>query len=209
MTNALRGIGMFLLVAVMSIGAMRDARAEGAPEGTPTGDEAEEAVAIGLREKHVQLVPLKDANLAVILSIGTPGMGQFYVGEWQKGLAFLGGVAGSLVAVGLAADNLALSVEDYDKLDRSGNENHLVDVAEYMRWQDNPRRGFGDLSTGRKAVMIGGFGTALGLYVWNIIDARSTALEHNRRLYAELTGIRVSLGPDPRGSVRAQFTIAF
>lgn len=196
-------IAVVLFLIGSGMGTAREARAQATPDGQTTGATRDEAIVIGVREQHIQLAPLKDANLAAILSIGTPGLGQFYVGEWQKGLGFLGGVAGSLVAVGLASDNLSLSVADYD--DGDG----IVQVSEYERWQDKPRRDFGDLSTARKAVVVGGFGVALGLYVWNVLDAHSSAQDYNRRTYAELTGIRVGLGAGPDGTMRGQVCFAF
>ena len=208
MRDALGAVGAAMTAAFV-LTCSQGASAQAASPAVPESQTEDQAIVIGRREQHIQLVPLKDANLAAILSIGTPGLGQFYVGSWQKGLAFLGGVAGSLVAVGLAADNLSLSVGDYDDVGRGGNGDSVLNVAEYERWQNNPRRDFADLSTARKAVIIGGFGTALGLYVWNIVDAQSSAIEHNRRIYAQLTGIRVSLVVDPYGTARGQVSIPF
>jgi len=207
MTKVCRGLSRWAVISLCGILAASAAQAQ----PSPAADDStyDEAIVIGRRETHVRLMGLKDPNLAVILSVGLPGVGQYYVGEWQKGVAFLGGVAASLVAVGLAGDNLSLTVEDYDKLERGGNNDGVVDVDEFRQWEKDPRRDFNDLSTARKAIIFGGLGTALGLYVWNIVDAHSSAIEYNRRLYAELTGVRLGLGVDPHGVARWQLTFAF
>ncbi len=168
-----------------------------------------EAVVIGRTERHLRLVIPKDPTLAMILSVGTPGMGQIYVGRWQRGLGFLGGVAASLVAVGLATDGMSLTVADYDKLDRGGNGDETVQVAEYRRWEKDPMRDFGDISTNRKAIILGGLAMAMTLYAWNIYDARECALDHNRKLYADLTGTNLSFGVNPRGAPEARVSLAF
>jgi hypothetical protein len=164
----------------------------------------DEIIAIGKRETHIRLVVVKDPTLASILSIGTPGLGHIYVGRWQRGFAFLGGVAASIVSVGLAGDNLNLTVKDYDL-----NGNNVVEHDEYQAWEDKPRRDFGDLSTTRQAVILGGLGTAIGLYVWAIVDANHVAKDHNRTLYRELSNISFRMGVDPRGRTAGMLSFAF
>lgn len=166
-----------------------------------------DAVVIGEQQATIRLLPLKDPNLAAILALGTPGMGHFYVGKWKRGAAFLTGVVGSFVAVGLAADNLALTVEDYDTPARGGNSNGLVDVIEYRAWENKRTRDISEVSTARKAVMLTGLGTALGLYVWNVVDAHAQADVHNRQLYSDLTGVRLGLCPSHDGGMRGMVSI--
>ena len=158
-----------------------------------------EALVLGVNEVHYRLVTWKDPTLAAILSIGTPGLGQVYTGRWRRGAAFFGGVVGCLVVSGLAGDELDLSPEDFDTPDRGGNGNGEVDLAEYLEWDDNRYRDFSEISTGRKAAVIGGLTGALALYVWNVIDAHSCAEEYNRNLYGELSRMNLSVGATPDG----------
>ena len=127
--------------------------AQAAADSAHFSELPDEAVVLGRRDTHVRLVVVKDPTLAMVLSVGAPGMGQIYAGRWQRGLAFMGGVAASLVAVGLAADELPLRLEDYDRQERGGNGDGVVQVAEHQKWEDNPRREFGDISTARRAVI--------------------------------------------------------
>lgn len=175
------------------------ARAEETTDSHPRPTRMSDAIVIGEQTTTIRLMPLKDPNLAAILAIGTPGMGHFYVGEWRRGTAFLGGVVVSAIAAGLAGDNLQLTVEDYDTPARGGNGDGKVDVAEYRSWEKKRTRDLSEISTARKAVMVTGLGTALGLYIWNIFDAHSEAEHYNRRLYGDLTGIRLGVCPSPHG----------
>ena len=186
------------LVAAMFVSALQ-VHAQGPPDQQARPARMRDAVVIGEQQATIRLMPLKDPNLAAILALGTPGMGHFYVGNWKRGAAFLTGVMGSVVAVGLAGDNLALTVEDYDTPARGGNANGVVEVAEYRAWEKKRTRDLSEISTARKAVMLTGLTSALGLYVWNIFDAHSQAEDYNRQLYRDLTGVRVGLCPGPHG----------
>jgi|SaaInl4_150m_RNA_FD_contig_61_364345_length_1074_multi_4_in_0_out_0_2 hypothetical protein len=176
-------------------------------ERSTQSDIPETAIVLGLRETHFEIVMPKDPILAGILSAGFPGMGQIYTGNWTRGLAFMGGVAASLISVGLAGDELQLTAEDYDAVARGGDGNNIVTFDEYQAWEDNPNGDFADLSTPRQAIIIGGLGAALGLYVWSTVDAYVQANNHNRRLYSKLTGMQVSVGVTPDGRTQARFSL--
>jgi len=199
-------VALALLIAPTAAGATTAADTVNARAQNAAPDEI---IAIGRREGYVRLVVVKDPAMATILSIGTPGVGQLYVGDWGRGLAFLGGIAASVVTVGVAGRSLDLTAEDYDSPARGGNGDEVVQFEEYRRWVDKPRGDFGDLSAGRKVAIIGGLTAAAGLYVWNIVDAHRCAVAHNRRLYSELTGIRLSLGVSPTGAPQGQLRLTF
>jgi hypothetical protein len=192
-TAALTTFAAFVMLSVASTGFAQETGAI-----TPKPARSRDAVVIGERTTTVQLMPLKDPNLAAILAFGTPGLGHLYVGKWKRGAAFFGGILVSFAAAGIAADNMQLTVEDYD-IGRGGDNDGIVDVLEYRNWEKNKTRDFSEISTARKAVLIGGAGTAFGLYIWNIIDAHSQAEQYNRNLYSELTGMRIGLCPTPNG----------
>ena len=200
-----------LLATSTGVQAQRVAQAAAEPdsETARVSELPDEAFVVGRRETHVRLVTVKDPTLAMILSVGAPGMGQIYTDRWVRGLAFMGGVAASLVAVGLAADNQRLRLEDYDRADRGGNDDGVVQVAEFQAWEDNPRRDFGDISTARTAVIVGGLAAAGALYIWNVFDARTCAEDHNRRLYSDLTGVQLGLGMSPTGVAQGRLTLVF
>jgi hypothetical protein len=161
-------------------------------------------IAFGKRETHVRLVLPKDPMLASILSLGTPGLGHIYVGRWQRGLAFMGGVGASVIAAGIAGRDLDKKLSDYD-----ANNDGVVGHDEYREWRDNPISGFSNLSATEQAVVIGGIGTAIGLYVWSIVDAHHVAKDHNRKLYRELSNISFRMGVDPKGRTAGMLSFAF
>ena len=197
------------LVSILMLCTAAASWAQTKTSGTDTPQIPDEVVVLGKRETHIRLVTVKDPILAAILSGGTPGMGQIYVGRWQRGLVFLGGVAASVVAMGLAGDNLSLTVADYDKPAYDGNGDGKVDVDEYRRWEKEPTKDFSELSTTRKAIVIGGLTTAVGLYIWSIVDANLIAKEHNRQLYRELSGMQLSFAVSPDGIPRGGLSFSF
>jgi hypothetical protein len=192
-TAELTAFAAFIMLSAASTSFAQEAGA-----AAPKPARSRDAVVIGERTTNVQLMPLKDPNLAAIIALATPGMGHLYVGNWKRGAAFFGGVLGAFAVAGIAGDNMQLTVEDYD-IGRGGNNDGVVDVQEYRNWEKNKTRDFSEISTARKAVLIGGAGTAFGLYIWNIIDAHSQAEQYIRNLYSELTGMRIGLCPTPNG----------
>lgn len=216
--TASAGVGVWLVAVAVLAGVMLAPQTSFAQRAASARDSSGamraereslplEALVLGARETHVRLVIPKDPVLSAILSAGVPGMGQLYVGNWPRGLAFFGGVTASLVAVGLAGDELNLDAIDYDAPSRGGNGDAIIDPAEYDRWARDPYGDFGDLSTMRKAAVIGGLSAALGLYAWNVVDAYGVANDHNRRLYSRLSGMRVSIGVAPDGRARAGISL--
>ena len=65
-----------------------------------------------------------------------------------------------------------------------GNGDGTMSAAELQSWEDGEFQddAFGDLATGRKVGAITTAVTGVGLYIWNIIDARSSARSHNRQV---------------------------
>lgn len=137
----------------------------------------------------------KDPLVAAYLSGTIPGLGQAYVGHGKRGLAFLAGVIGAFGSAYACYEPARLEMADYDLVTYGGNGDGVMNTNEVDNWQDNEYEddAFGDLSTGRKVGTIAGVVVGAGLYIWNILDARNLAREHNR----ELAQRKVSLGALP------------
>ena len=127
---------------------------------------------------------LKDPMIAGLMSASLPGLGQIYAGERKKGLLFLLGTIGAFGGTVAFADPAILDLIDYDRAQYGGNGDGLMSTVELQNWEDGEFQddAFEDLSTGRKVGAITTAATGLGLYIWNIIDARSSARSHNRQV---------------------------
>lgn len=127
---------------------------------------------------------LKDPMIAGLMSASLPGLGQIYAGERTKGLLFLVGTIGAFGGTVAFADPANLDLIDYDNVKYGGNGDGMMSAAELQNWEDGDFQddAFGDLSTGRKVGAITTAVTGVGLYIWNIIDARSSARSHNRKV---------------------------
>ena len=143
----------------------------------------------------------KDPLVATYLSASMPGLGQFYAGNKKRGLFFLTSIVGAFGSAYAFYKPAELKLADYDKTDFGGNADGLLSVGEAQNWQDNKfeDEAFDKLSTGRKVGAISGVAAGLGLYIWNIIDARSQANNHNQRLAQRRINLGLQAGPDRAG----------
>ena len=137
-------------------------------------------------------VLMKDPLLAGYLSATIPGLGQAYVGHRSRAALFFLGTVGSFAAAAVSYDPANLALSDYDKVDFGGNGDGLISVDEARHWEDRASEddAFKQLSTGRKVGVVTGVVTGVGLYIWNIIDARNLARAHNDKVQSR----RVDLG---------------
>lgn len=143
----------------------------------------------------------KDPMIATYLSATMPGLGHFYVGKKMRGFMFLAGIATAVGAAVEFSDYTELHLVDYDKSKYGGNEDGLLNVTEIQNWEDNKFESdhFDDLSTGRKIGAITSVAAGVGLYIWNIIDARGQAHDYNRKLAQRKFDIGLQAGPDRAG----------
>lgn len=196
-----------LLIASPSIAAEGDTTHVSTPTEFSARPLHTEAFVLGIEETHYHLVIPKDPVLAAFFSIAVPGSGHMYTGKWVRGAVFMGSFATAVTVIGLGGSNLGLDIEDFDDPARGGNGDGKIDFDEHKRWNERPYRDFSELSTTRKAVVIGGIGAAVGVYVWNVIDAYHVAKEHNRQIFSRLSGVQVGMGVDRCGRTVAQVRI--
>ena len=143
----------------------------------------------------------KDPMIATYLPATMPGLGHFYVGKKMRGFMFLAGIATAVGAAVEFSDYTELHLADYDKSKYGGNGDNLLNVTEIQNWEDNKFENdqFDDLSTGRKVGAITSVVAGVGLYIWNIIDARGQAHDHNRKLSQRKFDLGLQAGPDRAG----------
>lgn len=143
----------------------------------------------------------KDPLIATYLSATLPGFGQFYVGKKMRGFMFLAGIASAFGAASAFYEPANLELVDYDNTNYGGNGDGLLSVDEIKNWEDNKYEGdaFDNLSTERKIGTITSVAAGIGLYIWNIIDARSQAHDHNRKLAQRKIDIGLQASPDRAG----------
>ena len=143
----------------------------------------------------------KDPLIATYLSATVPGLGQFYTGHKKRGFMFFVGIVGSLGAAAAFYEPAELKLADYDSPDFGGNGDGLLSTSEVENWDDGDfeDEAFERLSTRRKAGAITGLVTGVGLYIWNVIDARRSAHEHNRQLAQRRIDLGLLCGPDRAG----------
>jgi hypothetical protein len=136
----------------------------------------------------------KDPVIAMYLSATVPGLGQIYTGDKKRGLLFLASIVGAFGAAYASFEPAVLHLADYDRAVFGGNGDGLLSTAEAQNWEDRKFEdtAFERLSTGRKVGLVSGAAVGAGLYIWNILDARTRAHAHNR----ELAQRRISLGLD-------------
>ena len=129
---------------------------------------------------------LKDPMIAGLMSAAVPGLGQVYAGRRMRGLMFFVGTVGALGATAAFAEPANLELSDYDRVEYDGNGDGLMNAQEIVNWEDDGFQddAFENLSAGRKAGAITSGVIGLGLYVWNIFDARNAANAHNERAVA-------------------------
>ena len=134
----------------------------------------------------------KDPVAAMCFSAVVPGFGQIYTGDYKRGLLFLGSIIGAFGAAYASYEPAQLHLADYDSTAFGGNGDGLLNTAETTNWEDHKFEddAFDRLSTGRKVGVVTGAAVGAGLYIWNILDARTRAHNHNRQLAQR----RISLG---------------
>jgi TM2 domain-containing membrane protein YozV len=144
------------------------------------------------RQIKAEQVMLKDPMIAGLMSASVPGLGQIYSGQKGRGLLFFVGTVGALAGTAAFAAPADLDLIDYDSVQYGGNADGVMSLAELQNWEDGEFEddAFGDLSTGRKIGAITTSATGLGLYIWNIIDARSLSRAHNTKVIQR----RIDLG---------------
>ena len=143
----------------------------------------------------------KDPLIATYLSATMPGLGQFYAGKKMRGFMFLAGIASTFGVAYACYEPAKLTLVDYDNINYGGNGDGLLNVTEIQNWEDNKFESdsFDQLSTGRKVGAITGVAAGLGLYIWNIIDARSQTHDYNQKLAQRKVDIGLQAGPDRAG----------
>lgn len=144
----------------------------------------------GTNPAHSQQKIQKDEMTAMIFSAFTPGLGQFYAHRYWRGAGFF---ILEMAAIGtftaLTERQKKITIEDMN-----GNE-HRITVKK-NRWKN--------LSHGEKTAVIASGLSAVGIYVWQILDARKCVREHNRKM-----GYEVGFGFTPDGNPGVAFQYRF
>jgi len=143
----------------------------------------------------------KDPVAAMYFSAVVPGFGQIYTGDYKRGLLFLGSIIGAFGAAYASYEPAQLHLADYDSTAFGGNGDGLLNTAETQNWEDHKFQddAFDRLSTGRKVGLVTGAAVGAGLYIWNILDARTRAHNHNRQLAQRRISIGLQAGRDRAG----------
>ncbi len=128
----------------------------------------------------------KDPMIAGLMSATLPGLGQVYAGQRKRGLLFFIGTVSALGTAVALAEPANLDLSDYDRGVNGGNDDGLLSADEIASWENGESQddAFDRLSGGRKAGVITSGVIGLGLYVWNIFDAKSAAKAHNEKALA-------------------------
>ena len=143
----------------------------------------------------------KDPVAAMYFSAFVPGFGQIYTGDYKRGLLFLGSIIGAFGAAYASYEPAQLHLADYDSTAYGGNGDGLLNTTETKNWEDHKFEddAFDRLSTGRKVGLVTGAAVGAGLYIWNILDARTRAHNHNRQLAQRRISIGLQAGRDRAG----------
>ena len=143
----------------------------------------------------------KDPVIAMYLSATVPGLGQIYTGDKKRGLLFLASIIGAFGAAYASYEPAQLHLADYDSTAFGGNGDGLLSTAEAKNWDDRTFEdaAFDRLSTGRKVGLVTGAAIGAGLYIWNVLDARTRAHDHNRQLAQRRISIGLQAGRDRAG----------
>ena len=143
----------------------------------------------------------KDPVAAMYFSAVVPGFGQIYTGDYTRGLLFLGSIIGAFGAAYASYEPAQLHLADYDSTAFGGNGDGLLNTAETKNWEDHEFEddAFDRLSTGRKVGVVTGAAVGAGLYIWNILDARTRAHNHNRQLAQRRISIGLQADRDSAG----------
>jgi len=129
----------------------------------------------------------KDETLGMILSFTAPGLGQVYAGRFWRGVG-IAAVEG--ICAGTAA-GVAFQKEKVTFTDTDGND-HKIWVSK------------GHLSGGEIAAVATAAVAGLGIYIWQIFDARKSVRGHNQK-----QGFEMGVGLLPNGSAGVQVRMGF
>jgi opacity protein-like surface antigen len=143
----------------------------------------------------------KDPVVAMYLSATVPGLGQVYTGNKRRGFLFLASIVGAFSAAYASYEPAELHLADYDNPAFGGNGDGLLGTAEAQNWEDRKFQdtAFDRLTTGRKVGLVTGAVVGAGLYIWNVLDARTRAHDHNRQLAQGRISIGLQAGRDRAG----------
>ncbi len=135
---------------------------------------------------------LKDPMIGGLLSASLPGLGQIYAGQRTKGLLFLVSTMGAFTSAYAFVEPADLDLADYDLIRYGGNGDGVMGLTELQNWENDKYLddAFDGLSSGRKVGAITLAAAGIGLYIWNIFDARSSSRKHNREVVQQ----RIDLG---------------
>jgi hypothetical protein len=112
----------------------------------------------------------KEPLTAGLLSLNCPGLGQIYCRQYKRGIIYLSSEIGCLM--------LAVSLSGIELQKYSWIINNEFDSKKLQFIQDKALSTPVIKTTGTIAL----FATALGLHIWNMIDAYSIAQENNKKL---------------------------
>jgi hypothetical protein len=143
----------------------------------------------------------KDPVVAMYLSATLPGLGQIYTGDKKRGFLFMASIIGAFGAAYASYEPAQLHLADYDRTAFGGNGDGLLSTAEAKNWEDRKFQdtAFDRLSTGRKVGLVTGAVAGAGLYIWNVLDARTRAHDHNRQVAQRRISIGLQAGVDRTG----------
>lgn len=108
----------------------------------------------------------KDERLGVILSFSAPGLGQIYAGKTWRGI-------GIMAVEGICGGVIAGVIEESRKIKVQGVDGHEYEVL---------TRKTKKLSGGEIAAVATAGVAGLGIYIWQIFDARQCVRKHNKSL---------------------------
>ena len=130
----------------------------------------------------------KDERLGVILSLGSPGMGQIYAGRTWRGIGIMAAEdACAGVIIGITEKRAKIKIEDVN-----GNTHKI--------WTKNNKK----LSGGEIAAVATAGVAGLGIYLWQLCDAKRCVQRYNRE-----QGFDVGLGTTSDGSACLSFNMNF
>jgi hypothetical protein len=130
----------------------------------------------------------KDERLGVLLSLSAPGVGQIYAGNTWRGIGIMAAEAVCMgVVVGVTERPKKIKVEDIN-----GNTHEI--------WtKRNPKLKGGEIAAVATAGVAG-----LGIYIWQLFDARNCVKKHNKE-----QGFDVGLGVLPNGGTGFSLNMTF
>ena len=176
------------------------------PLGSPSAQTLDETLGLNQTPRPFSDIPtgdllFKDPMIAGLMSATLPGLGQFYAGQKKRGLFFFIGTGGALGAAAAFGEPADLELSDYDRSIYGGDGDGLLSATEIANWEEREYHddAFRELSGRRKVGVITSGVIGLGLYVWNIVDARGAARAHNERARARRIELGLTRGTDHTG----------